>query len=513
MKLLLAPIKILLWIIGIILLLVTILLVLMHKSVKVPDITVSKDLETIVIEELDELIDDTNNDKTLNIGISENTANIEIKKQLLKQFTASTNPEYLYEDENIKFQGAWIEYKENTINVISGVHINAKIMTYKTSVSLSFEIVNTKSEIVLKLKKINVGNLPLAWLVSMSPNILKTFTGQDLNQMVTNILGDIGTFDIKKRELKVDLYKLADQANENKELLTLLLDVLFENDLVEFGIKDDNGTNKLGLTLDLNKIKNDKAAVVISAVDKINSEIELEIFLRNKALQSLISQEESISFSALDLNKVIDYSLANSLALENGVLSKQVVYKDYEIIIGVFYIEVKDNEVYLNVPIKIGKDNNYFKTTIIANVGLEKIDSDLGIEIKNLNIGEINFDNTEISALLTMFATEEMGFDNNKFLLQDFFAKFDQQGITFTTITINNDLIHFNYDFSGLSDVLDNLIGNTVSPVIAAKATEILGLIQTNSDISTAVDEMIDLIDNLSEEEKNEILDLINNLI
>lgn len=508
MKIILKPLKWILSIIIAILIVPVTLLIIMYKSVTPPTTETTGTLNTMVIEEVDHFIDEDNNDKKLSLGFSSDILNTEIKKKLLEQVgSENQTDDYIYEDENIKFQGAWVEFGKDKIDIQVGLHVNARIMTYKTRVLLSFdfkEVNENTEEIILKLNKINLGNLPLAWLSKVAPSIIKTVTGQDVEKFAKQAVEKFGELDLKKRELRVDIDKLATMANENEELVKLVLDLTLKNGLIKLGV--DNEDDKLGIMLDLNKIKDDAKLDVV--LDRINSHDELEMYLKTKALEGLLNGNNKISFDKKAINEIVDFLFTGG-QLET-ILLKQAIYEDYEVIVDTPFISISD-KLDLIVPIRIGKDTNYFKTAITIGVELSKVDMNLVFDLKTLTIGELEFEEEAIETLLSNFQNEELNFTNNQFVVNGFFEMFDMEGITFTGVSVLNNQIHFEYESDLLDDifqVISDLIG--IDPDITDAATDILDKINNNIDVTSDVEDFIELIDALDEEEKQKIIDLIN---
>ncbi|HHT55445.1 MAG TPA: hypothetical protein GX012_02655, partial [Acholeplasma sp.] len=254
-KILFKPIK---WILGIILglvIMIAIPIALLYKSVTPPTLSEDEiDIEEYIIEEVDHLIDTSNDDKTLSLTLNEEVINGMIHKELVNQFGESEDSNYLYEDENIMFQGAWIELKEDTVNIIAGAHANARIFTFKTRVLVAFKIIEDQErpgELILRLDKFKIGNLSLRWVLRVAPKLAERFLGQDLDSFIEETIGDFGTYDSSKMELSINFYNLTEQLDENKELVDLLLDIIYSNKLLDIGVIKQDEEFNLGLSLDL----------------------------------------------------------------------------------------------------------------------------------------------------------------------------------------------------------------------------------------------------------------------
>lgn len=512
MKIILKPIKWILSIIVGILIIPVIMLVLMYKSVTPPKIEQAKDLETIISEEVDEFLDETNDDKKLSIGLSSHMINAEIKNMLLEQIeNENSSEEYVYEDENIKLQGVWVEYGQDRVNINIGVHVNARIMTYKTRILLSFdfkEINEDNDDIILKLSKISLGNLPLTWVANVAPTIMKTIMGIDVEELANDAVSDYGELDLKRRELKIDINKVSSLTGENKELIDLVLNLTLKNGLIQIGV--DKSDDILGIKLDLNKIKDEAKLDIV--LNKINSHEEFEMYLKSKALNSVLNGNHMISFNKKEINEVINFLFLGNDTEET--LLKEVFFEDYEVIIEAPFIDISE-KMNLIIPIKIGKPGSYFTSAINLGLDLKKNNQDLVFDFKTLNMGELSFDEDAIDSLLNTFKTDEINFVDKKFIVENFFEMFDMDGIEFTNVSVLDNKINFEYQSEHLDNIFEIISDlDSIAPEIKDAALEILDKINNNQDITDAdVDEIIDLIDNLDEEEKQKIFDLINQYI
>lgn len=265
LKLILKPIK---WLLSIILFFVVLIglpLALMYKSVKVPETSNQAiNLEELIEEELEKLTTGTN---IISLGLGENALNNEIIKALTGMSNTS-DPNYVYVNENIMFQGVWLELNEKTLNVIVGVHLNARIMTYKTRALISFEVIDsTDGVMVFKLKKVNMGNIPFKWALNLASKVV------DFDKIINDALNNLGTFDKSKLELTIDLTTILE--TENNELIKALLNIAKENSLVSLGIVEEGEDYILGGEIDFTKLRTSKLEKTLLESDKIKSESEI----------------------------------------------------------------------------------------------------------------------------------------------------------------------------------------------------------------------------------------------
>lgn len=515
LKILFKPIK---WILGIILglvIMIAIPIALLYKSATPPTLSdVEIDLEEYIYEEVDHLIDPANEDKSFSITIDENSVNNLIHEQLVLQFGESENPDYLYEDENVMFQGAWVEFKEDTVNVIVGAHANARILTFKTRVLISFKIIDDQEkpgELVLRLDKFKIGNLSLRWVLRVAPKLAERFLGQDIDSFIEETIGDFATYNGDKLELSINLYNLTKHLEENKELGDLLLDVIYGNDLLELGVFNDDEEYKLGVKLNLNKVKDESANYVLPESEKINSEEEFNSFLYNKAITGIMSSNNAIQFNNLEMNKVIDYIFKQSAEVTTDYLMKSEIYEGYEAIIGNPYLEIGEDLI-ISVPIEIGKDGKYFKTKFKLTVGLNVSGDDLLIDFKTGKLGELTIDGDNIGQILAVAGQDEI--IDSKMLVEDFFTSFEEAGIEITNIEVLNNRLLFHYEGINVNDILDEIQTSINNPELNVKVDELLDKLENNQEITEEdIEDLLEIFENFTDDELQDIQDIINNYL
>lgn len=512
-KLLFKPIK---WILSIVLFFVVIIsipLILLYKPAKKPDIDDGNIvLEEYIKDEIDHLIDKENENKTFSISLNESLINSEIEGRLKENLDESDNPNYVFEDENVMFQGVWVNISEDTFDIIAGVHANARLLTYKTTILISFKILDeSDGKIILKLNKFKIGHLSFKWAIKHAPSLIKKFLGQDVDSFIEESLGDIGTYDSNKMELEINLYNLAENMEENKEMLILLLDLIYENELITLGVVEKLEDYELGVSLDLNKIEDKTENFKLKEVDKFKNQDDFNDFLQNKALSGVMSGKNKIQFNSLEMNKLIDYIFNQGSNIANDYLMKSEAYEDYEITILNPYLEI-NNKLTLIVPVTFGKDDNLFKTKLKLNVNLTTDGKDLIIDLNNISIGSVDINNDKINTVLEL--TEVDGLNGTNIVVENFLEPFSQSGIEVNGITVSDGFINFEFEGFSVTDILDDINNEINNPDLNDKANELLDKINNDEEITEDdLDELFDIINNLDEEDIDMIQDIIGNLI
>ncbi|TNF09772.1 MAG: hypothetical protein EP317_00270, partial [Bacillota bacterium] len=225
-----------------------IFLAITYKSVEIPvddfDTTgTAINLSDMVNDEFDAFLENPSHDSDFSVSLSQ----ADINGILLNQFR-EMNAEYL--DENAEdddryyvmkepmfgYQGSWIRFKDDTIEIESGIHAFVSSFTFKTRLLLTFKATIDTDQVILKLDKLNVGNLPLAWLFGPVDWAFEKATGESIEVMINDQLGGLATFDPKTREIKMEVNDLVQEAfaddEETKVLVNSLLTFVRENELV-----------------------------------------------------------------------------------------------------------------------------------------------------------------------------------------------------------------------------------------------------------------------------------------
>lgn len=524
MKLLFKPFKILFILLTIILLIPLIILGLLWRPVNPPSDYNEQaiSVQTVISESIDDFLENEEDREPLSLSINAQAINTEIRNQLLQQMEANEESQYLINQEPVFIQGVWVDMKKDTINITMGVHVDTSILIFKTRLLLSFEIVDTEGVIVLRLKKLTIGNLPLAWSSRFANSIYKRLAGEDLETMIQDQIGTLGEFSLKDRTLKIDLRNLAKEVPEHEELIVIIVDLIYSEDLLSLGINKNNDEFAFGLTVNLDKLEDKTLPLVIPEHLKINNELELELFLKtqidldeSKLITTLLNNKPEFRLSSLDINRVLDYFVRTNMEETlNNNLAEFNIYQDYEFIVGNPYLEIENNLASVNVPVILSSPTGGSFTTMVkltASVSVEN--EDLILEIDSLRMGELTLDNEFINQIMAAFPVENEFITGTKFVLTDFSNYFDQFGLQFKNLTFDNSDLVLEYEVEGLSDALDSITNNpNISPVVLDKIEEVLEDIENEDKIN----ELVDLIESLPEEERetlfNELQAALENL-
>jgi len=490
------------------LIVVVIPIAIMWKSVTPPEVeSTTFDLESMIIEEIEYLTDDSNTDKTIGIGLDENLINNEIKKAIVESMKDNLTDDEGYVatfgDDRVMLQGAWVELSEDTIDIQVGLHIDTSILIFKTRVLVRIKILEIGTErIELQINKINIGNLPLRWIVRYAPGVAKTLFSFDIDKMINDAIDGIGTYDRKKVSITVNIDELLADNIADDVLMQHLFNIITENELVGIEIVEEEDSTEIQAQIDLNKLKSNKTPIVLTESQRIKTEAEFNTFMQNKVFASAISGK--VTLNNIELSRIIDYFAVTDKNV--NYLMKQAVYEDYEVVVLAPYFEIGEKAT-LNVPIQFGKDGNYFKTNISIDIEFAKVDNDLVLSFNNTNIGELALEDEMLSELLGEFDGFEI--TDMKYTVTNFFKEFSDYGANIEEVVVTNNRLEIILEENQFSGILDDIVDNFSNQEMVDKATEILDKIDNNENIDNDIEELIEDFENLSETEQQELMDIL----
>lgn len=466
-------------------------------------------IEDMLFDEVDNLIDETNDDKTLSVVISENDINYLIKEQLEKDFPPTGNDDYLFETGPFKVQGVWVKVKNETkLDIIAGMHLDMNFMTFKSRILIQLEVIATSdSDIVVTIKKVSLGRLPIRWLIKLAPNLAKSLVGFDIEELIDELLDGMGTFDAKKLSVTFNVANIFKEDGLEKEIVKLLK----EQEIVNLGFQDDANNKGFNLSIDLNDLKSDKERRIVAQADKITTEQEFQDFMQNKILTSVLMGNNSLILSETDLDRVIDYMLKDMIT--NDLLIKQQIYEQYELMIGVPYFEFKVVDSKVNIPVLIGDNLNTFNSNLDITIEFTKQGDNLVLEVSDIIIGTLQI-NEEISdALLDMLQEGNDMFTEGKIVLVDFFKTFSEQNLDVSEINTLEGSLELKVDGFDFSNLVGEIIDELNIPELNDLLNDILDEMDQGNDPMDLIDDLEDLLDDLTEEQLEDLLDLIGDYI
>lgn len=514
-----------------------IFLALAYKSVEIPvedfegtsgDFT----LTAMVQEEMDAFLTSNTVDSEVGIGFTQQQANA-----LLKGVFLGMNPGYLDESEEdtVKnyvmydemmgltygYQGTWVRFKEDIVEIESGLHLkySALDFTYKTRVLITFKLTANTDEIILKLEKFTVGNLPLAWVFSAASWAAEQATGQDLEALISGFVDGYATFDPQQREIKVDIQELvASQFQDDPNtgaLVSALLGFVKENELVNIGFEDEEFSGSIAL----GKLKDDSVPFQLTELQKITDESQLQSIFAAKASALIFStlsttSDPFIELDALTLNRVLEFMLRANLQ-PSGALIESNLTDEISLTALAPYAEMGESFV-IAIPIIIQDINDplkKFQTIIKLEAEPAISGNDLVIALNSLSAGLVTLGEEYIDGILTLIGDNDMIVDG-QFVIQNFNNQLAQAGMTLSQVAMvdGNLRLYVQLDDSipleeitqAVQDVLDIVQNDpNLTPEVQDAISEVIDSL-TNPEVDTeeAIEALLAEMENLDDAEQ-----------
>lgn len=518
------------------------LALLMYKPVEIPvdDYSDSEniDFESLLMEEFESLTLDASSESTIKIQIDQKTLNGIIRNALREM-----NPNYLNEnaeDEDrlyvlkedlFAYQGSWARFKKNNIvEIESGAHIFIGGFTFKTRLLLAFQLEIEGEEIVLTLKKVTIGNLPLAWVISGASWLANKFMGQSLDDIIAGMISGIGTFDPVKREVRVNIKSLLEDTSDGVDsegaLVQTLIQFVLENKLIDIGFEENN----FHVTAYVGKIYDETTPFELKASEKIKNEEELETILLSKAssvILSTISKETPyLKLDDFTLNRVLEYFLRNGI---DDSLATIDIFEGYEAVLKTPYVNFEDVAI-INIPLIIKqKDlNDGFKTIIKIHATPEIVGSDLYFHLENLEAGTLTIGEENIKLILSLIEDNDI-IKNGAIVLENFDEMMQSSGIDIKDVAVKNNQLYLYIQINMFEDrgALEDLAQSALNiPDLPEELQETIQNVLDNineDNIDELINEMIgemietaleSIVDNpaIPEEVQGAIVDILDNI-
>lgn len=508
-----------------------IFLALTYKDVSIPvddfQGTGTVTLTDMIVEEVDTFLQDNDADSTVGLHLTQQDAN-----GLLKASFLSINPNYLSDtatdDEKnyvmkepmYGYQGSWIRFKDNNIiEIESGLHVFIQGFTYKTAILLTFNLTVDTEEVILKLDKLNIGSLPLAWTFGTANWLVEQITGNDIQAMIDDQLNGLATFNPTTREIRLDVQTMIDSAltdPQSAALVNSLLQFIAQNDLLEVGFTD----GEFNVALALGKLKDDAIPFTLTEAEKIVDDADLQSIMESKASSLIFSALTTtdypfIEFRSYNLSRIFEYFMRDSLEA-GGIIHQTLMFDDkYQITAYVPYITMSNGFV-VNIPMLIedvAAPVNNFRTIIKISATPELDGSDLRIVLNELNAGEVSLSQEHIANILTLLGNDGMIVDG-AFVIEGFDAQMNQAGMGLQSVAVVGNKLRLYVVLSdtlnlveiqdAITDVLTDVADNPgYSPELSTALNDVLdSLTDPLANPQDAVDDLLDVMDTLTDAEQ-----------
>jgi hypothetical protein len=529
-----------------------IFLAIMYKSVEIPvdDFDTSGtsiNLSGMINDEFDAFLENPSHDSSLSVDLSQKDVNsllLNQFRQMNAQYLDDNAPDdkrlYVMQESMVGYQGSWIRFKDDTIEIESGIHAFISSFTFKTRLLLVFKANIDTDEVVLKLDKVNVGNLPLAWLFGVVDWAFEKATGDSIELMINEQLKGLATFDPKTREIRMDVNDLIQEAfaddEQTKVLVNSLITFVKENELVDIGFSDET----FGASLGLGKIwEQNFNPYVVPAHLRINNETELQAVLANRAstliLSTLSSSEDLfIDIDEVTLNRIFDYFLRDS-RLPSGAIQEQEIMPGYLMKILMPYVSIANSEFTVNIPLiieKVGFEATHSFESIIRIAATTSVsEGDLLINLLSIKAGNgedpLTLEGAFLSDILALIGDGGGFIQDGAFVVEDFYSQLDSDTLSIKDISIVGSNLRMFIEIVDLGlpiqeiqeaiqsvlEVLDNPeyaeISDAIDDVLAALMDPELD----PSEVEQALNDLLSGIENLEPEQQQALYeDMLNAL-
>ena len=515
-----------------------IILALLYKPVTIPTDDFSDvqavSLTEMIQEDVDSFLVANDVNSTIGLSLAQSDANALILDQMrsmnanyLVDSATDDEKNYVIKEDLFGYQGSWVRFKDDVVEIESGAHVFISSFTYKTRLLIAFKITADTDEIVLKLDKLTIGNLPLAWTFSVASWITEQVAGQSIKELIDGQLNGLATFDASKREIRMSVDSVIDQMIEEeqqKAMIRSLLAFIKENELLNIGFEDEN----FDVDLALGKTKDDTTPYTLQEVDKILNDAHLQSILASKAsamIFSTLGGENPTPFIELDdftLNRMFEYFMRENQA-EPGVLISSPMFEKYTMKAFVPYITM-DNDFVVNIPLTISDMADplkVFQTIIKIDATPEIAGADLRIVLNELVAGEVTLSNEHITNVLTMLGENDIIVDG-AFVIKDFDQQMDAAGMGIESVALTNNKLRMYITLNetiplqeiqdAVQDVLTQIADNPAYPPELNDAINDLlsEAIDPEGDPAAAVENLMTELEGLTDAEQEQ---LFNDLV
>lgn len=516
-----------------------IILAFLYKPVEIPtdDFTniQAVSITAMIQENIDSFLLENDEDSTVGVTLAQSDANALILNQLrsinanyMIDTASDEDKQYVIKESFFGYQGSWVRFKEDVIEIESGAHVFVSSFTFKTRLLISFKITVDTDEVVLKLEKLTVGNIPLAWTFSTASWITEQITGDSLKSLIDGQLNGLATFDLTKREIRLSVDTIIEQMiedNQQKAMMRALIAFVEANEFLDIGFKDEH----FGVDLALGRLKDSTSPFVLNEIDKIINDAHLQTILASKASAMIFSTLGSpnptpfIDLDAFTLNRMFEYFMRGNQTLAgSGVILETPLFEKYLIKAYVPYISFAAQDKFIvNIPLVITDDTDplkIFQTIIKISATPEISGSDLRIVLNELNAGSVSLTNQYIGDILTMLGDNDI-IVNGAFVIKDFDQQMNAAGMGIQSVSVVNERLRIYVSLSdsipitqiqdAVQDVLDAIQNNPAYPPELTNAvTDVLAsLTDPEADPQQAIETLVTEFGNLTDAEQQLLFD------
>lgn len=363
-------------------------------------------IETVISEGLNSYIEE-NNQEFIGFSIQETQLNYYIL-EVLQQTNPNlnVNETYVIEEDLYGYAGSWFEFKDDEIQLISKLDIFVlSTFTYETSVRLIFDLEIEGQEVILTIKNIYIGNLPILWMLDVVDFGLNIF-GIDIEMEISNILNQFGVYNQNEKSISWSVPNLLSASFVEEATIswiTLILENIEKNELLD--VLSEN--QSLSIVVYIQKMQDQSEIKTLSpssnndTYENILSEwistIEyVDIFQSILNADELTTLQYNIYMNESQLNQLLNVAL-------NDTFPNSIEFNGFNIEFTKPYIMIED-DMWIEVPLRILNEENdsVFETKIIIQSTLVYEEDKGYIVFEKIKLGQTDFDGEILSLLFDL---------------------------------------------------------------------------------------------------------------
>jgi hypothetical protein len=310
--------------------------------------TEDADARGLLYKELDEALQEVSDDMEADLvyRLHQDIINIAIFEEIRKNINEDYLPtddceasscKYIFatetEGSQVRVLGMWVTFEEDMF--IGNVAIESQLgdgFTYQTSVKIQFSMKDNIDNYVVEFDRIQIGKLPLtkglfSTILRVVDNQTSAFNRDEFEDALPVGNLDLEAFQIiiAKEELS-EYVRNTSEGDQNVELVATLLDIIFENRLVQFELEEEVFEVKFRMSM-LRNDPNTDLPLYLRDFDYVNFDPEsymtnrFKEFIFNQAL----TQESFLMLHERTFNKMIYHQMEG---FENALYTYE--YEDSE---------------------------------------------------------------------------------------------------------------------------------------------------------------------------------------
>jgi len=518
-----------------------VIIAFMYQPLENPLASIEDNEETPLLDRINDSVETFLNDETGEIPVVISMSEDEING-LLKEVLQDQNNQYLLEDDYVieddlyGYSGSWVEFKDDTIVVVSKVDVFLPIgeegFTFQSALNAEFSVDINMDTITLQFESLKIGNLGLLWIYDIANTLIETFSDLNIETIINDVFSGYGTFDAGERSVMIDVKDLLKTAlgadEETGTLIEELMTIINAAELIEIGPVDDAfefniQLQKLRLETPLTPFDTRLIPQDSDAFSELFESLFDPYILMGSIIESTLNSDAVSPYVDLDetmLNQVTGYILKDTL--NEGII--------YELTIGTYTVQIQapivsvDEVMHIIVPISMSGESQSFETAIFIEVNPTMDGSDVLFELTSITLGTIEIEEAFLTTLLAYINSDFI--TDNAIRIENIDTLFGIESISIESIAVNGDALRITVNADNaldtslinqaVGDLLDAFVDDESIPeAVSTAAQQVLDGVSSGDEeaISQAVSDMIDAFDTLTEEEQTELSNTVLSIL